>query len=245
MGFEKTMGCCLNKQIKDKDEPLLSEHLSGQDNTTKATIVSIESTQIKNDKKESKLVTNESVNKKEEMIDVIEPIADIKIKKQKKKKRNLKKRDSQIDIKDLMKLNNFTERMKEKEEGIIITLKIKSMDTNFPLFKVSIDQNLTVMDLKTKICEQSPDKIIAVRQRLIHKGRLLKDVRTLKQYKISDTQTLMLVRSRRNQQNKKTLKVSSHNTAKNMRSRAMTIGEPQKIYQRSKTPQPQQISRIY
>merc|ERR1712066_131862 len=118
------------------------------------------------------------------------------------------------------------------------------MDTNFPVFKVSIDQNLSVLDLKTKICEQSPDKIIALRQRLIHKGRLLKDARTLKQYKIADAQTLMLVRSRRNQKNSKTLKVSSQQSS-NHRNRSMTIGAPQKIYHRSKTPQPRQISQVY
>merc|ERR1719356_206820 len=135
-------------------------------------------------------------------------------------------------------LNNFTEKMKEKEEGIIITVKIKSMDTNFPVFKVSIDQNLSVLDLKTKICEQSPDKIIALRQRLIHKGRLLKDSRTLKQYKICDEQTVMLVRSRRNQQQSKKQRVSSRNgSKKSKRMRAMTSidASSAQIY-RSKTP---------
>merc|ERR1712039_490101 len=99
-------------------------------------------------------------------------------------------------------------------EGVQISIKIKSMDTNFPIFTLSIEQNLCVIDLKRKICEQSPDKIIALRQRLIHKGRLLKDSRTLKQYKISDAQTLMLVRSRRNQQQSKKQRVSSRNRSK-------------------------------
>ena len=223
------MGCCLTKRIKDKDQPLLSEHAdSEKETTTNRAVVSIESTPIKNDEIEPKVV-------------VKEPVA----KKKKKKRSKEKKRDSKIDKKDLAKLNNFTERMKEKEEGVIVTLKIKSMDTNFPIFKVSIDQNLSVMELKNKIYEQSPDKIIALRQRLIYSGKLLKDSRTLKQYKISDAQTLMLVRSRRNQQSKKTLNVSSQNNAgTNWRSRAMTTGAP-RMYQRSKTPQPEQISQAY
>eukprot|EP00483_Globobulimina_turgida_P011372 UN11394 len=113
------------------------------------------------------------------------------------------------------------------------------MDSKFPLFTTEIDENLNVLDLKNNIYQQSPDKIIALRQRLIHKGRLLKDVRTLKQYNISNHQTIMLVRSRRNQA-KNPQNITSLNKNKTSRCRAMTLN-----METSKTPEPQQIDQIY
>jgi len=281
----QTMGCCQAKQIKDKDkdEPLLQEHLSSKDNKlNEATI--IESTTIKdsNDKiKEDTLIQSKKeikqiketteikqtkevkevkevkgkkevkeIDKNKEDGDNEESIAPIKINKNKLKKKRSKhkKRDSRIDVKDLMKFDNFTKKkMDEKKVGKIIKLKIKSMDTQFPLFKVEIDENLNISDLKNKIYEQSPDKIASLRQRLIHKGRLLKDVRTLKQYNILDEQTIMLVRSRSNQKRNN----NKHNNKKRPlqndigRQRAMTLGSPNPMIQRSATPEPQQISQIY
>jgi len=245
------MGCCLNKQVKEKDEPLLSEHLTGTDNdnvidSVAAPIISIESTQIiKNDEHKVNIADDDVMDEDTKWQEVEKEAKEkIKMKKKTKRRNEHQKRDSLIDVKDLAKFDDFNEKMKEKEDGIIVSLSIKSMDTNFPVFKVSIDQNLCITDLKQRIFEQSPDEIIALRQRLIHKGRLLKDARTLRQYKIGDGQTVMLVRSRRNQQKNK--KTSSRNGRKsNKRLRAMTSIDSSQIMIRSKSPQPQQFSQVY
>ena len=198
-----------------------------------------------NDKNEE----NENENENEEQDDIAPIVINENISK--KKRKGHKKQDSRIDIKDLMKFENFTQKMNEKEAGLIINVKIKSMDTQFPIIKVEIDQNSTVLDLKNKICDESPDKIASLRQRLIHKGRLIKDVRTLKQYNIQNEETMMLVRSRRNQTKQSHLKrpknnhiVNGSDDRFNPRQRAMTLGTNQSI-QRSKTPEPQQISQMY
>eukprot|EP01084_Bolivina_argentea_P307022 530610_1 len=283
------MGCCQMSKVenKEKDEPLLKEHLS-------SAVKTIESVEIKNDKlidnnnnnNNNKTITYKVENIKQSQVNekkdseintvpdtapdiVIEEtkenkmyndnapdiemddnkmdeIAEIKfINISNKRKRNLK-RDSKIDIKDLKKFEVFTQKMDQKKLGVIIDLKIKSMESRFPLITIQIDQNKSVLDLKNKIYEQSPDKIATVRQRLIHKGRLLKDMRSLKQYNISNEHTIMLVRSRRNQSKKHKNNKSSNKNKKDKkkrdyRSRAMTLNVDTPVYQRSKTPNPGQI----
>eukprot|EP01084_Bolivina_argentea_P139395 245225_1 len=160
----------------------------------------------------------------------------MKIESQKHQKRN-----SKIDVQDLMKFQDFTQRMEATTAPPVnIRINIKSVDTKFPLFSVEMDQNLSILELKNKISQESPDKIEAFRQRLIHKGRLLKDARQLKQYNISNENTIMLVRSRKKKQ-----KHSNHAHMKdqrtNSRHRAMTLNVDSVQFQniRSKTPQPQ------
>ena len=194
---------------------------------------------------------NENVKKEikaaavtDEAIEPIEEIDPIQVKPKRRRTKH-KKQDSRIDVKDLMKFENFTQKMDEKPVGLIINLKIKSMETQFPMIKVEIDQNLTVLELKNKIYEASPDKIHALRQRIIHKGRLIKDTRTLKHYNISDGQTLMLVRSRRNQT--KGVNSNANKNGKerfNPRQRAMTLGAPNPMQIRSQTPEPS-ASQMY
>eukprot|EP01083_Nonionella_stella_P101293 286963_1 len=155
-------------------------------------------------------------------------------------------RDSRINTKDLMKLQLFTAKMEEKKVGIQLHLEIKSTDTNYPVFKVDIDENALVSDLKALIEKGSPDKIVCLRQRLIHKGRLLKDRRTLKRYKISDQETIMLVRSTRNQTKRTKVAFATgvaKNTNRNARRRAGTVGS--EAYKRAQTPDPQQLTEQF
>jgi len=243
------MGCCQINQVKDKDEPLLQEHSVGIDKFN-ATSSSIQSTEIKNgknadDKNNDKMMIKDEPKRKERNIMANNSKLVVKPNEIKENVEYIapNKGDSRLNQKDIMKLENFTKKkMNETKEGTVINLKIKSMDTKFPIFTVSINEELSVLDLKNKIYQESPDQIVALRQRLIHKGRLLKDVRTLKQYNICSDHTVMLVRSRRKQTNapNSITSLNRHNKKnKSSRYRAMTLNiePPQQIYRRSKTPE--------
>lgn len=154
-----------------------------------------------------------------------------------------------IDPQALIKFEN-TMKMRENQNKIalMIRVKIKSMDAMFPIFEVEIDHNLTVSDLKEKIREQSPDNIDPLRQRLIHRGRLMsRESRTLKQCNVREGDTMMLVRSRRNQtvSSRNEGGVNSNDFGRRGRNRAMTLGAPQAMIRRSTTPDPSQTAQVY
>eukprot|EP00242_Pyramimonas_sp_CCMP2087_P007455 CAMPEP_0198213460 /NCGR_PEP_ID=MMETSP1445-20131203/28882_1 /TAXON_ID=36898 /ORGANISM="Pyramimonas sp., Strain CCMP2087" /LENGTH=126 /DNA_ID=CAMNT_0043888111 /DNA_START=170 /DNA_END=546 /DNA_ORIENTATION=+ len=71
-----------------------------------------------------------------------------------------------------------------------ITVHVKLSNAgNFP---VQVEVTTTVLGLKQKLVEQS--SISTEQQRLIYKGRVLKDESTLASYGIEDNQNLYLVR---------------------------------------------------
>jgi len=162
-----------------------------------------------------------------------------------------RKQESAIDPETLIKFEDHQQKMREKkkQKAVMITVKIKSMEPQYPQFEVEIDLNVTVSDLKDKICQHSPDRIDPLRQRLIHRGRLMsRDGRTLKQCNVRQGDTVLLVRSRRNQT------ISSRNEGgaqrkdsgnRSRRNRAMTLGAPQAMIRRSTTPDPSQTAQVY
>jgi len=161
------------------------------------------------------------------------------------------RRDSGLDPETLLKFESHQKKMREREskkKPVIIKINIKSMDSNYPIFAVEMDQNHTVAALKKKIEKHSPDNVDPQRQRLIHRGRLLShDGRRLKQCNIRDTDSIILVRSRRKQT---VFSNSEANQRGGIRARAMTLGgAPEAHHQtqqrRSKTPDPSQSAQVY
>lgn len=267
------MGCCLSQRIKDleKDEPLLQEHPSQIDGKLDSshTIDSIENGNVLDIKKNVASETNamsaeivgvteetkESVPDEDESAGAPESVnpsddchfEEVKEQKTERKRSSQRQTDSVLDPQTLSKFEDHQQRMRDKKKlkkAIIIGIAVKSMDHRFPIFEINdLDQNQTVADLKRKIEEMSPDKIAPLRQRLIHRGRLMaRDGRTLKQCNVRQNDTVMLVRSRRNQT------VSSHSAKSResgKRGRAMTLGAPQAMIRRSTTPDPGQTAQVY
>ena len=108
------------------------------------------------------------------------------------------KRNSLIDEESIKILNKYVDGMKTptKQDTKTLKIKIQSMNSNFPIITIKIKETKTIHDLKKKISKNTPDKVDISRQRLIHRGRLLKnDDKSLKKYKINSKDIVMLVRS--------------------------------------------------
>ncbi|CDR94701.1 ubiquitin domain containing protein family, putative [Babesia bigemina] len=73
--------------------------------------------------------------------------------------------------------------------AIKVTIKISGGET----FVVEVDQSITVLELKEKCAENAG--ATADKQRLIFKGRIVKDDETLESLKVEDGNTIHLVRS--------------------------------------------------
>jgi len=121
------------------------------------------------------------------------------------------KRNSLIDEESIKILNKYVDGMKTptKQDTKTLKIKIQSMNSNFPIITIKIKETKTIYDLKKKISKNTPDKIDISRQRLINRGRLLKnDDKSLKKYKINSKDIVMLVRS---SGNNTTLNVNNSN----------------------------------
>ena len=81
-----------------------------------------------------------------------------------------------------------------------ISLKIKT--TSDQKFDVCVSSDSTVLDLKKAIQESSPDNIDPSLQRLIYKGKVLKDDHKICEppYNMKDQHTVILVKSRAKRQ---------------------------------------------
>lgn len=106
---------------------------------------------------------------------------------------------------------NTTEGNDDGSTVTKISLKIKT--TSDQKFDVCVSSDCTVLDLKKAIQQSSPDGIEPSLQRLIYKGKVLKDDNKICEapYNMKDQHTVILVKSRAKRQAPKNQPVSNDN----------------------------------
>lgn len=78
------------------------------------------------------------------------------------------------------------------------TMSVKVKTTGDERYEITIPTTATVLDLKKVIEKQSKDNVEPSLQRLIYKGRVLKDEKSLQtDYGMQDGHTIILVKSRK------------------------------------------------
>ncbi|ETO20996.1 UBA domain protein Dph1, partial [Reticulomyxa filosa] len=91
-----------------------------------------------------------------------------------------------------------------QEENASISLTVKT--TNDERFQITVSSNATVLETKKAIEKSSSDNIEPDFQRLIYKGQVLKDDKSLNDYSVQDGHTIILVRSRHKAKKEETSK---------------------------------------